>query len=242
MQITLKTILAGSAVVIIIFFLLGITQNNPSNLMLLPILFITIVISWYLHREIRREHEENLKHGIRYAKDELEAQQWLEKSFIPKVRLVTKRHMLAILAASGTIFLSFLFVWSFFVGGLITALLNTGIGLALFAGCIVYILLTPKELDRLFRHVPASYRHHKSNEWVHAYLVLLPFATICYLLYSLTTAYQGMLQLLFCLPGFLFFYTLSFICLYCFLYLYHEYRKEQLEEIKKVAKKMIEES
>src|SRR5579864_1871345 len=113
------------AVVFIILALILLTmQSNPPFIFLFPILLFTLVISWYLYKEIKRDNEENLKRGIRYMQEEAEAQRWLHKSFVPKVRSLAKKELQNIIYASGIVLLSFIFLWSFFVSGLQAAFVN----------------------------------------------------------------------------------------------------------------------
>ncbi|SRR6266568_4730247 len=229
------------AVVFIFIALVLLTlQSNPPFLFLFPILLLTLVISWYLYKEIKRDNEENLKQGIRYMQEEAEAKRWLHKSFVPKTRSLAKKELRAIIIAYGVILLSFIFLWSFFVNGLLSALLNIFLGLLFFLGFIIYTLYAPKEFTRIFRHVPVRYRHHSKNDWVHAYILLLPFAVIGFFLYSLTTTGEGLSRSLYDALLFLFSYTFLFICVYCIYFLYQEYQKEVEESLKKTAKKMME--
>jgi hypothetical protein len=220
-------------VFIFIALVLLATQGNLSFILLLPILLITLIVSWYLYKEIQRDNEENLKRGIKYMREEEEAQKWLHKSFVPKARMLAKRELASIIFASGAILLSFIFLWSFFVSGLISALLNTLLALFIFVGFIIYTLYAPKEFKKIFSHVPSRYQHHSKNDWVHAYLLLLPFAVIGYFLYSLTTTGEGIGRILIETFGFFFSYTFLFICIYSLWFLYQEYQKEQTDLMKK---------
>ncbi len=217
-------------------------QSNPPFLFLFPILLLTLVISWYLYKEIKKENEENLKQGIRYMQEEAQAKRWLHKSFVPKARSLAKKELRAIIIACGVVLLSFIFLWSFFVSGLLAALLNTILCLLFFLGFIIYTLYAPKEFTKIFRHVPTRYRHHSKNDWVHAYILLLPFAVIGFFLYSLTTTGEGIGRSLYDAILFLFSYTFLFICVYCIWFLYKEYQKEVEESLKKEAKKILKDS
>ena len=214
------------AVLVLAFFLLVFTQGNPTQFFLFPILLITFIISWYLHREIQNEHKEHTRHDVHHFKTKLHS--------------LAKQHMLSVIIVSSIILLSFIFFWSFFVSGLITALLNTGLSLLLYILFIAYSLTAPKELTQIFKHVPKQYRHHSNNQWVHNYLLLLPFAVLCYVIYSFTNA-GDIVSILLGLPGFLFFYTLLVICLYCSNYLYQEYKSDKENIVKKTAKRFLEE-
>lgn len=226
--------------IIIIVLLLTTTQSNPPYLFSLPILLLTLAISWYLHKEIQKDHEENLKRDIRYMTEEQDAQQWLNTTFVPKIRSLSKKNILTIIIASGSILMSFIFIWSFFVTGLITALLNTLIGLLLFILFIAYALSAPKEFTHILKHVPKRFQKHSRNEWVHGYLLLLPLASLCFLLYSFTTSGGDILRTILIFPAFVFFYSLLFICLYCLWYLYKQYQRDSEKSLKKTAKKILE--
>jgi hypothetical protein len=221
---------------ILIALILLTTQGNLSFVVLLPILLLTLIISWYLYKEIQRDNEESVKQSIKYMQQEEQAQKWLHKSFVPKARKLAKRELGSIILASGTILLSFIFLWSFFVSGLVTALLNTILCLFFFVGFIFYTLYAPKEFTHIFKHLPPRYRHHSKNDWAHAYLLLLPFAIAGYFLYSLTTTGEGIGRVFWETLAFFFSYTFLFICLYCLWFLYKEYQKEMEERVKKEIK------
>ena len=228
--------------VIIIALLLLTFQSSTSFFIVFPILLLLLGTSWYLYKELQKENEEILERGIRYMKEEQEAQVWLKKSFVPKARRLAKKELQIIIFASAIILVCFISLWSFFVSGLIAAIINTIIGLLFFIGFIIYTFYAPKEFTHIFRHVPRRYRHHSKNDWVHGYLLLLPFALVGFFLYSLTTTGEGFIYSLYATVIFFFSYTLLFVSLYCIWYLYKEYQKEIEEEMKKQAKEIIKET
>jgi uncharacterized membrane protein len=229
------------AIAFIFIALILLTVQNPPFFFLLPILLLTFVVSWYLYKEIKHDNEESLKLGIHYMQEEAEAKRWLHKSFVPKARKLARKELRNIILACGAILLSFIFLWSFFVSGLLAALLNTLLCLLFFIGFIIYTLYAPKEFTRLFKHVPQRYRHHSKNDWVHAYLLLLPFAVIGYFLYSLTTTGEGTGRSLYDTLIFLFSYTFLYICIYCLWFLYQEYQREQKAITENTARKIMKE-
>lgn len=232
-----------SAILFIIIALVFLTnQTGTPFFYIFPMLLLMLAVSWFLYSEIRKDNEEALKQGIKYMKEEQEAQVWLHRSFVPKARRLAKKEMQTIIFGSGAILLSFIFLWSFFVAGLSTALINTLIGLLFFSGFTIYTLYAPKEFTRLFKHVPGRYHHHSKNDWVHGYLLLLPFAIIGYFLYSLTTTGEGIVLSVSSTAIFLFTYTIFFIGGYCVWYLYKEYQKETEESLKKTAKEILKEN
>jgi len=201
-------------------------QSNPPFFFIFPILLLLLGVSWFLYREIQKEDEESLKRSVHYVQEEAEAQRWLHKSFVPRAKKLAKKELRAIIIASGVLLMSFIFLWSFFVGGLINAILNTIIGVLFFVGFIIYTLYAPKEFTHVFKHVPVRYRHHSKNDWVHGYVLLFPFAVVGYFLYALTTG-EGFLGSLWATIVFLISYTFLFACVYSIWYLYREYQKEQ---------------
>ena len=213
-------------------------QNNPPFFFLFPILLFLLGVSWFLYREIQKENEESYQQGIRYMQKEAEAQRWLKKSFMPKVRKLVERELQILIFASALILVSFIFLWSFFVAGFTAAVINTGIGILFFVGFLIYTLYAPKEFTHLFKHVPLRYRHHSKNDWVHGYLLLFPFAMVGYFLYAAING-EGFIESLFATVIFLLSYTLLFVCVYCIWYLYREYQKDLEHEVKKAAKELI---
>ena len=228
------------ALAFIFLALVLLTQSNPSFLFIVPILIFTIIVSWYLYKEIEKDNEESLKRGIHYLQEEQEAQHWLKKSFVPRTRTLAKRELRSIIFASGFILLIFIFLWSFFVSGIMAAILNSLMGLLFFVGFIIYTLYAPKEFTRLFKHVPHRYSHHSKNDWVHAYLLLLPFVVTGFFLYSITTTGEGIVRSFWETIAFVFSYTLLFVSVYCMWFLYRDYQKKLEESLKKETKKMLQ--
>src|SRR5580692_6231658 len=99
MELHIKRLSAVAFVLVALMVLLA-AQNNTSFLLLFPMLLLLLVVSWYLYKEIQRENEESLKRGIRYLEEEQEAQIWLHKSFVPKMRKLAKKELRIIVAAS----------------------------------------------------------------------------------------------------------------------------------------------
>jgi len=222
------------AIAFIFLALVLLTQGNPPFLFIVPILIFTIIISWYLYKEIQKENDESLKRAIHYIQEEQNAQHWLKKSFVPKARKLAQRELRNIIIASGFILLIFIFLWSFFVSGFTAAILNSLLGLLFFVGFIIYTLYAPKEFTRILRHVPNRYRHHTKNDWVHAYLLLLPFVVLGFFFYSVTTTGEGIVISFWETIAFLFSYTLLFISVYCLWFLYQEYQKDLEKSMKKL--------
>jgi hypothetical protein len=231
-----KPRLAAISFIIIALLLLS-TQGSASDLLLFPMLLLMLFVSWYLYREIQKDNEESMKRAIRYMREEQEAKHWLHRSFVPKARRLAKRELRIIVLASGILLISFIFLWSFFIEGLLIAITNSLIGLLLYSIFTVYTLYAPKEFTRIFRHVPRRYRHHSKNDWVHGYLLLLPFALLAFFLYSVTTTGEGVIQSFSATVVFLFTYTVLFLCIYSIWYLYREYQKETEEILKEQPKK-----
>ncbi|HSX10067.1 MAG TPA: hypothetical protein VLF93_07990 [Candidatus Saccharimonadales bacterium] len=218
------------------------TQSNLSLFMLLPIVLFTLVVSWYLYKIIQADHQEHLKESIHNIQEERDAQIWLHRSFVPKVRRLAQKEMKIVIITSGLFLMSFIFLWSYFVSGATAALLNTFIGLVFFVIFIIYSLYTPHEFNHIFQHVPERYRHHSKNDWVHAYILLFPFAMLGYIIYSLTTTGEGVVQSLINTVVFLFSYTFLFICVYCCFYLYKEYQRETDQAARKAVTKTLDEN
>ncbi len=228
-------------ILLVALIFLALSQNNTTFFMLLPILIFSLGICWYLYYEIRKDHEENLKRGIHHMQAERDAQVWLHRSFVPQVRRLAKKEMRVIIIVSGILLIGFIFLWSYFVAGFLAAILNTIIGLFFFLTFLIYALYTPHEFNHLFQHVPERFRHHSKNDWIHAYILLLPFAMLGFFLYSITTTGEGIIVSLIATGVFLFSYTFLFICVYCLWYLYTEYQKDNEQSLKKTAKKILEE-
>lgn len=228
--------LSAVAFIFIALLTLLVVQSSPSFLQLFPMLILLLVVSWYLYKEIQRDNEESLRLGMRYLREEQKAQVRLHKSFSPRMKKLAEKEMQIIIIASGVLLMSFIFLWSYFIEGFFTAVISTVIGLVFFVAFIMYSFYTPKEFTHIFKHVPKKYRHHSKNNWIHAYILLFPFAIIGFFLYSLTTE-EGIIESLFWTIMFLIAYTFIFISIYCGWFLYKEYQKEQEESLKKPREK-----
>ncbi len=236
-----KNIIIIVTVFIAVFTLIFGTQGNLSYFLLFPILILTFLAGWYLNGEIQKDHEENLKRGIRYAQEEEEAQHWLHQSAVPKTRLLLNKERRNVIVLSGVLLLGFILLWSFFINGLVLALLYTLTAGLLYIGFAFYILHAPKKVKSLYKHFPKSVQHYRHNNWVHGYLLLLPFITVGFFLLSLINSGGDIIRTLLGIPVFIFFFTLLYISLYCVNYLYQEYKAEEERALKKSAKKMMDE-
>jgi hypothetical protein len=228
-------LILGSVVV------LSIVQPLPSFLLLLPILFFTVLVGSYLNRHIQKEHEENLKQGLQYAVDEQNAEHWMHESFIPKTKILLKKHIKELIAYTGALLILFIFFWTYVVAGYFNALLAVFIAAVLYTLFVYYLLHADKWYRYFFKHIPKPYRRFKDNDWIHGYMLLLPFSLLCNVLYIIFNYNANLLTLLFSLPVFLFIYTLTFLCLYCGIFLYREYRKEEERKMKEHVEKILEE-
>jgi hypothetical protein len=208
-----------------LFILMTGIQGKPSFPLLFPILVVTFIAGWYLNRQIQKDHEENLKRGVRYEMEEKEAQHWLHHSFVPKTKLLLQRELKIIIAATGIALLLFTFVWSFFISGLLYAVLYTLFAILVFALFVVYVLHSDKFYKKIFNYLPRSLHSYRKNDWVHGYVLLLPFVTFCIIVYSILFSAGSMFTKILTIPLYMFFFTLFFICLYCLQYLYREFAR-----------------
>lgn len=224
-----------------IFILLITVQPRPSFLLLLPIVLFTIGIGWFLNKQIQNDHQANLKKGLQYTLDEEDAQHWLHQSFIPKTQILLRKHIKELIFYCGVILLSFIYTWSYFVVGLMAAFTNTVVGLVLYACFIFYTLHADKWYRYFFNNIPKKYRNLRKNDWIHGYVILFPFSLFCYLIYLSLTYAGTLLGFLVALPTFILIYTLVFVALYCGMYLYNEYKKEEERTLNDEIKKMTEE-
>lgn len=223
------------------FTLLFVTQPLPSFLLLLPIFILCVLIGWYLNTYIQKEHEKNIQKGFQYAVDEENADHWLHQSFIPKTKILLQYHIKKLIILTGVVLLLFVFFWTYFVAGLYNALLSIGITIILYTVFIFYLLHVEKWYRYYFKHIPKQYRHLKNNDWIHGYVILLPFCVLCNILYILFNYNANLVTWLLSLPIFFFVYTLTFLCLYCGVFLYREYQKEKEQTLEENVEKMLKE-
>ncbi len=227
--------------VISAYLLLNAVQARPSFLLLLPILILTIGVGWYLNKHIQEEHEETLKRGIQNTVDEQNAQHWLHQSFVPKTNILLKQHIKQTILYCGILLLAFIFFWSFLAAGLTNALLNIVIAGLLYAFFVFYVLHVDKWYRYFFKHVPKPYKHLKTNDWIHGYVLLFPFTLLCVLIYTVFNYKGDITTTLLAIPIFLMAYTLAFICLYCCSFLYKEYKKEEDKKVQDAIDDMVKE-
>lgn len=222
------------------FVLISSVQGRPSFLLLLPIVILAVGIGWYLNKQIQKEHEENLQKGFAYTKDEVDAEHWLHQTFIPKTTLLFKKHIKEAIIYSGIILSVFVFVWSYIVAGLDTALLDVFITIVLYGIFVFYALHADKWYRLLFKRFPRRYRHLKNNDWIHAYITLLPFAFVCFLFYVLFNYRGDIIATVLGIPLFLFVFTVGFVCLYCFFLIYKQYQKDEQKKVDDALKDVLE--
>lgn len=234
----LYTLITG---IISTWSLLAVVQPLPSFLLLLPILVLCIMIGWYLNKHIQKEHEENIKKGFQYALDQQYAEHWLHQSFVPKTKIILQQNIRKLIFFAGIVLLFFIFFWTYVVAGLHNAFVSVGIGIILYTIFIFYLLHIEKWYRYFFKHIPKPYRHFKHNNWMHGYVLLLPFSLVCNILYILFNYNANLYQLLFSLPVFFFIYTLAFISFYCGIFLYREYQKEKEQNVEENVEKMLRE-
>lgn len=188
---------------------------------------------------MQKEHEEQLKKSEQYAVDEAYAQNWLHQSFAPKTKILLQKHIKQTIFYCGVLLVLFIFFWSFLVAGLPNALLNVIIALILYAAFVVYVLHIDKWYRYIFKQIPKPYRHFKDNDWIHGYVLLLPFAFVCFMMY-VGFNFKNIVTFLVSIPTFILVYTLLFICGYCCYFVYKEYANE--EKVRKsYSKKTTEE-
>lgn len=224
-----------------ILFLLSTIQSRPSFLLLLPIVIATIGIGWYLNKQIQKDHEASVQKGIEYTLDEQNAQHWMHQSFIPKTQLLFRNHMKELVIYCGLLLLAFIFFWSYLVVGLINAGTNTFVAFMLYATFVFYTLHADKWYRYFFNHIPKQYQPIRKNDWIHGYVILLPFTFLCFLIYIGTNYTGNILNAIIAIPVFFLVYTLVFVSLYCGIYLYSEYKKEEEISLNKEIKKATEE-
>lgn len=236
----MQPLLSIVSFVVTAFVLLYALQGRPSFLLLLPSILLAIVIGWYLHKHIQKEHEENLQKGFTYIKDEEAAKLWMHQSFAPKTKVLLINHIKQTIIYSGLILFAFIFVWSYLVAGLSNALLSVLVTAVLYALFVLYILHVEKWYRFIFKRIPKTYRLLKNSDWIHAYVILLPFTFVCYLFYLAFNYTGNLLATILALPVYLMLYSLVFLCMYCFSYVYKEYQKEQEKKANDVVKKILE--
>ncbi len=223
------------------YVLLSIVQPRPSFILLLPILLLTIGIGWYLNKHIQKEHEDNLKKDVEYTLEEENATHWLHQSFIPKTNILLKNHIKEIIFYTGIVLLLFIFAWSYLVAGLTNAILSVCTAAILYSLFVFYTLHADKWYKYFFKHIPKQYKHFQKNNWIHGYVILLPFTFICFVIYLLFNYNGAILTLLLGIPVFILAYTLFFLALYSGSYLYREYRKDELENAEESLREYLKE-
>lgn len=195
--------------------ILAMVQSRPSFLLILPIMLASIGIGWYVDKHIQFEFDSN-DHEIKH---------WFHRSFIPKKEILLKKHIKETIMYCGILLLGLTFFWSYFVAGLLNAVLCVFIAALLYSGFIFYILHADKWYNNFFDKILPKHKHLKKNEWIQGYVVFLPFSFLCLLIYVVFNYSGTLLATLAAIPLFLFVYTMVFVSLYCGIHLYNEYEK-----------------
>jgi hypothetical protein len=198
------------------------------------ILFSLIAIGllcFYFYRLAQHDKEDWLRKEVEEAVKEKDAEEWLDHSFVPDVLHFIKLKPKIIIKYTFFALLAGVFLWSYAIGGLNTAVENAFLACILYISILLYINAEPRLFDYAKNHLPRKLRHSFDNDWIRAYVFfLLPAGIIDYFISQP-----------FSFLSFLFIYSALFLSLVAATRMSTDIGKEEDKHRKKVVKKLLEE-
>lgn len=241
----MKSLKKSLLTVIVVFFALvlvyGFTEGNLYYLFLFPVLALSFFLFFYLYRQSQTDEQERIKKSAQYAKDDKEAEKWIETSLAPDTLRLIKRKRSAVIIYSSIFFLVIFFLWNYLSNDLSIAIRNTAYAGGLFGLFLLYIMTVPYLFQWIHKLIPQRLRRFINGDWERGYIFLLPITFTLYILYPFTNILTELINKLASFPVFFLVYTSFFICTYCIMYMYYDIHKEDDKLLKKEVKKMIEE-
>lgn len=213
-----------------------------TSLFIFPVLFISAYVAYYLYQQIGKDEEEQLKKGMGYAVEEVEAENWLNNFFAPKTLIYLKMRRRLIISYSFLFVSIASFFWSYLNYGLLIAIRNFVYAGILFWLFVVYVLTAPMVADEIAKFLPFRPKQHIFNDWWQAFFFLFPITFFIYLLFPYDTIISSFPSKLTSFLMFTVVYSLSFLCLYCMVYLYEQMQADDKKRLEKDVKKILDEN
>lgn len=211
-----------------------------ARVLIFPIAAFAIFAALYLMKQGQKDAEENIKDGVRYTVEDMEAEQWIKHDLAPRTFSYIKQKHWPIIIYGFLFVIGVAYLWSYLTAGESGVLQHTLYAAILFCIFAIYSLASPWLFNMLYKCIPKQYRKRARNDWLRGFIFLLPLTSVAYVMSpfigtgTVTDRLAG-------LPGFLLGYTLLFLCAYSIVYLYLETKKEEAKELKKSVKEYLKE-
>lgn len=213
-----------------------------SYIFIFPVLIVFGFTFYYFSKQLQREEKERLEKNVKLVAEEIEAEKWMQDSFVPRVMVYGYKKRWTIIIY-GFIFLSgAYFLWEYVNYGLIEAIrafINAGI---LFWFFILYVFAAPKIFKSFLKFLPIVNMEKKPfvflgnkhlSEWGRAYFFLLPVSFAIYFLYPLETLKEHFWDKLITFPVFFLVYTFAFLSLCSIVFVNKDIQDEERKRLEK---------
>ena len=236
-----KQSLVFFVIVLLGFVLFYAITEGLTSLFLFPLLFLSLFLGYYLYQQWQEDESRNLEKGVRYAVEDIEAEQWIKNVFAPHTLSTVKRKQFTILVYSFLLIGAAAFAWSYLSFGLETAIRNFAYGAFLFWLFVAYVFGGQFLFLRIVRGLPKKVQVFLSGDWERAYFFLFPISFVIYLFYPFGFISKQLWSKLFSLPVFFLVYTFVFLALYSLIYLVEDIQKDEEKKLEKEVEQLLDE-
>jgi len=224
-------------VIILVFITIYLAVTEGwSSFFFFPILIIVGYTVFYLHNQFEREEKEHLEKEIKLAKEDLEADIWLENTLVPQTISYGKNKRKIIIFYSFLFLAGVYFLWSYISYGLEVAIRDLILASLIFWLFIIYFYSVPFVSKKISSILPTFLKNRNYGDWGRAYFFLFPVSFFIYLVYPVESILQEFQSKLFSFPVFFLTYTFSFLGLYSIAYIYNDMKKEEKKKLEEDIK------
>lgn len=207
-----------------------------SALFIAPLIIIVSFIAFYLYKQFKLDEKQREQKSLILAMEDKEAEKWISDTFVPNAIGFGRQNRKALAIYFFMLLICVYFLWHFISYGLEAAIINTIIGAAALALFIFYVFFMSSFSSKIFMILPENIRKYISDDWIRAYIYLLPVGFIAHLAYPLETLMTNLNNKLLSSHLFILIYTFLFLGAYCIIYLYHEIKNDEETKTKKEMK------
>lgn len=198
-----------------------------------------IFLTFFLSKEFDKDTNNRIKKSVQYAKQDIEAEQWVEDNLTPATLKYIRTRRWTIIIYCVIFFLITTFMWSYLSSGLLPAVKDFTYAAILLWFFVMYILIVPPFYDKIQKALPKSLRLLTRGDWTRGYIFLFPITFCVYLVYPFYELMQKFSEKLFYFPLFFIVYTFAFVCLYCIVYVYNSLYREEKDRLNSEIKKTL---
>ena len=206
-----------------------------------PVLVISLFLGMYLYKQSQKNQEEQLKKRAKFAKEDVEAEKWVESTFAPHVLSFIKVKLWLLIIYSFFFVAITSFLWSYLSFGYGQAVKNLSYTVVMFVLFLSYVLIFPAIFSFFERLLPKNWRMLPLGNWAQAYVFLFPVSFLFYLLFPFDTIASDLINKISSLPLFFVVYSFSFLVLYSMIYFYEQIRAEDQKNLEDNLQKLLAE-